>query len=304
MSPVRPLLLFALLLAGACASDPVEPLGAADLEGARLAVAEGQWEEAEDLLTDMEREHFDRVSQGEFSLLAGDIYYNLDDYKRSIRNYEDFLRFEGAAADSRRAEERLLEMGLYYLEGGGAALGVFTHRGRGEVTLQNLAGWAPASPAAAEALARLGEYHFQEREFEEAILDYRQILRFHRHTEWGDLATFRIGLAGYYQIKNPQVDGNLMRSSLSQLTRYLADYPSGLYRREAEDTVAKLEELLAAKELSIGEFYTAIDNVRGARYHYRLAAAIEGTASGQEARKRLEDLPPDPPLSTPPADDE
>ena len=94
-----------------------------------------------------------------------------------------------------------------------------------------------------------------------------------------------------------------MSQSLNQLKRYLVDFPSGLYRADAQEAIASLEELLAGHELEIGDFYVVTEEVRGARQHFRKASAFTETESGREARERLEQMPPDPPLEDPEIDE-
>ncbi|KAA3604986.1 MAG: outer membrane protein assembly factor BamD [Planctomycetota bacterium] len=297
MKPLRSCFpVLALILATACSSPPPEPYSSADLAPVRAARDAGDWEEAWDLIEDLEREYFDRMSQGEFSRLAGDIAYEIENWDRSIRHYGEFLLFQGPTEDSRLVEQRLLEMGLDLLEGRRRAFGIFPDRGRGATILLNMAAWAPASPYASEALASVGEYHYSQEYFDEALEDYQLILRFHPNSEWADLATFRIGMCGFQQLDGPEVDGRLIDGSRSQLKQYLRTFPSGLYRQEAEEVVAELDEMSASHHLLIGEYYLEIGNLRGARQSFEEAAGRTGTDASTVALAHLESLPPDPPL--------
>ena len=280
-----------LLAAGACAGPEPEPLTADVLEEARRLADAGLVDRADDLLSDYEREDFDRVSQGQFSLLAGNIAYRNGDWDDAIRRYEEFLLFEGAAQDSRLAEDRLLELGLDLLEGRHRAFGIFPDRSRGIATLLNLAAWAPRSPRAPEALAHVGEYHFENRYFNEAREDYRLILQQYPRSEWADLAAFRLGMCNYLQIDKPTIDAKVINRSLNQLKQYMKLFPAGLYRDEAEVTIVELEELSAQHELAVGDYYEDIGNILGARRRYREAASRFGTEAAVEARRRLERLP-------------
>ncbi|HEX9795043.1 MAG TPA: outer membrane protein assembly factor BamD, partial [Planctomycetota bacterium] len=186
--------------------------------------------------------------------------------------------------------------GLDLLEGRTKVFWIFSDRSRGASVLINLATLSPLGEHSAEALTRVGEFHFEDEDWQEAIDDYQLILRYHANSEWADLATFRIGQAGYLSLDGYWVDARLARQSLNQLREYLRRYPSGLYRAEAETTATALEENLASYDLEVGDYYEDIGNVRGARYHYRLAAGQTGTRAAEEASARLLDLPPDPPF--------
>lgn len=294
---------FLLLLLAACSSEPAEPYSTADLAEARALFAAGDYPAAEDSMSELRREYFDRPSQGEYSLLAGDIAYELEDYDRAIHNYEEYLLFSGVARESERIEKRLFEMALDLLEARRLVLGIFTDRGRGVVTLHNLAAWAPSSPYAPRALATTANYSYDRGEFGEAAIDYRLLLESHPGSEFSDLANFRLGMCGRLQIDGPWVDARMIDHSAAQLRYYLDHYPSGLYRAEAEVSLAELERLGAERELLLGDYYLTIGNVRGARLHYQQARGRGVREVADVAEARLVELPPNPPLAVPQEDE-
>jgi len=305
LSRTLPSLLLASLALAACSSPPPEPYAVSALEPAREALKQGDPDEAWDLLDSLERDWFDRSAQGEYSRLAGDIAWARGDIREAIRNYQDYLRFQGPTADSRVVEDRLFQAGLEFLDGQHRVFGIFTERSRGAATLTNLATLAPMGEHAAEALARVGEYHYAAGDFESAEDSFRLLLRQHSSSAWADLATFRLGMSLYRRIEGPWVDGNLIERARNQLREYLRRYPSGLHREEAGAVVAELEEMLAAHELLIGDYYATIGNTRGARLHYQRAIGHASTQAASEAQARLEALPPkDPPLPPAPGENE
>ncbi|RMH01374.1 MAG: outer membrane protein assembly factor BamD [Planctomycetota bacterium] len=297
MKSALPPLLLALL--AACSSAPEEPCSSADLEPARALAAAGDYDGAAAALADFDREDFDRAGQSEYSLLAGDVAYAREDWDQAIHHYEEYLLSAGLASESERVEERLFEMAMQLLNGERRAFGIFPDRGRGVVTLHNLATWAPNSPWAAQALATAANYSFSEGQYAEAAMDYRQLLEQHPDSEFTDLANFRLGMCGFLQIDGPWVDGRLIERSAAQLRFYLDHYPSGLYRSEAEQALARLERWSGERELLIGDYYETIDNVRGARYHYQRARTSPVAEIAREAERLLAALPPNPPLEVP-----
>lgn len=299
--PRKSLLLPILFLLGglsACSSPPPEPYSSDDLEPVRQAVAVQDWELADDLLDDLERDYFDRLSQGEFSLMAGNVAWELEDWDPAIEHYSEYLLFVGPTTDSRVVEERMFEMGMELLEGRRKAFGIFPDRSRGATLLLNLAAYARNSPISGEALAQVGDYHYKNDYYSDAKEDYQLLVRLHGDSEWIDLATFRIGMCDYLLLDGPHVDGRLIDQSRVQLKNYLQLFPSGLYRDEAETALADLEEMSAEHELLIGEYYATIDNIRGARSHFQEASTRVGTEAAEVALEYLEELPPNPPLET------
>ncbi|HJM40192.1 MAG TPA: outer membrane protein assembly factor BamD [Planctomycetota bacterium] len=241
----------------------------------------------------LEDTDFDRSSQIAFNLLVGDIAYFKEDWDQAILRYEAYLLYGGAAGTSEVVEERLYYMALALLEGKRKALGIFSDRYRGVVTLQNLAAWAPNSPFAPRARVAAANYLFDSRDFDEAKLEYLGLLRYHPTSEYSDLATFRIGLCGYEVIHGPECDGELIELTINQFQQYLRGWPNGIHKDSATNAIYVLRATLAKREILIGDFYKTIDNTRGARLHYKAALALKFEDAIQEARARLEELPPD-----------
>ncbi|MDP6850750.1 MAG: outer membrane protein assembly factor BamD [Planctomycetota bacterium] len=239
----------------------------------------------------LDDDDFDRSSKIEFNLLAGDIAYLKEDWDQAIHHYEAYLLFGGAAGTSEVVEERLYSMALELLEGKRKALGIFTDRYRGVVTLQNLAAWAPNSPFAPRARVAAANYLFDSRDFDEAKLEYLGLLRYHPASEYSDLATFRLGMCGFEIISGPECDGELIELTINQFQQYLQGWPNGLYKDDAVRALFALRATLANREILIGDFYRTIGNTRGARLHYKAALALQFQGAIKKARARLDELP-------------
>ena len=294
---MSPRISLALLLCGlaACQTPEKDPLASSDLDEVRALMAEGENGAAWRTLQGLEEEDFDRFSRTEYNKLSGDLAYENGDFDLAIRGYENFLQAGAAGQDSRQVEGRLFEMGCAYLDREIRIFGIFPDSHRGEVTLQNLALWAPkGSPYIPEALARVAGAAFESRRFVDAETDYETLLGDHPDSEWADLARFRIGLCGLERVKGPWSDPKLISQAKNQLETYLAQAPSGLHREEAMEAVAHLEELAARHEVLVGDYYLSIGNIRGARLRFQEAAGRQGTSAAETANLRLADLPPDP----------
>jgi hypothetical protein len=186
-----------LAMLGACSTIPLVPLGKAELAEAQSLYQAGDYGAADRALRDRDRDHFDRHSQGAFSLLAGDIAWAREDWDGAILHYQEYLLFEGAARTSERVEERLFKAGMQLLNGDRRAFGIFTDRTRGARVLTDLAMWSPRSPWADEALINTANWYFDERQFGLAAESYRMILQEHAGSEFTDHATYLLGMCSY-----------------------------------------------------------------------------------------------------------
>lgn len=292
-SPLLLLAGFTLAMLGACSTIPLVPLGKAELAEAQSLYQTGDYGAADRALRNRDRDHFDRHSQGAFSLLAGDIAWAREDWDRAILHYQEYLLFEGAARTSERVEERLFKAGMQLLNGDRRAFGIFTDRTRGARVLTDLAMWSPRSPWADEALINNANWYFDERQFGLAAESYRMILQEHAGSEFTDHATYLLGMCSYYRITGPWLEEKLIVQAENQLNFYLGSFPNGLYRDQAKVVVEHLAELSAERELKIGDYYATIGNTRGARRHYLEASTRSGTKIAAIARKKLEQLTPE-----------
>ena len=275
----------------ACSGPMDEPLSSADLEAARQALEQNQTELAHSSLRSLDSDDFDRFAQGEFHLLAGDLAWRENEADDAIHHYREFLYWQGAATDSRLAEDRLYQLGMDLLEGRRKSLGIFPDRTRGAEILRELAMWAPHSLHAATGLAAVADWHFQEKRFFESSEDYRQILESFGATEFADIAAFRIGLCQASLIPGSWVDADFLSRTRNQFITYLQMFPNGIWKTDAEEKVAELEEMSARHHLELGNYYFKIGNLRGARQAWRKASHQEGTLAAADASAQLEDLP-------------
>ncbi len=260
-----------LFLVGACAIDNPIPLTSSALEEARAAAAIGDWDEAWDLLNDFDSEDLDRATLVDYHKLAGDVAWEQDRITRGVRHYENYLHLRGPGEDSLQVEQRVFQAGLEMLDGDHRTMGLFPNRTRGRTTLQNLAGWSPESPLAAEALATVGEYSFENGFYREAATDFHLLLSRYRDSEWGDLATFRLGMCGFRRAMNAPTNLQLIQASVHQLKNYQRLYPEGRYTTEAISALAELDGMEEGYYRYLGDYYQTVGNEPAANKYYAKA---------------------------------
>jgi hypothetical protein len=294
----------AILLIPACSSLEAPPRSVAELDTARTLHAEGQNQEAWDILSDFEAEEFDLGANREFNVLAGDVADALEDWNRAVRFYEAAMMQPGPAIQALRVEQRLLELGVELLEGKRRVLLLFTDRGRGLVTLENLAFAGQFRSTRSEALARIAEYRFAEGAYVDAAQFYAGLLDpTLAGLGYEDHAAFRLGMCSYLRIDPDKPKGSVIQQGLDQFRAYLRDFPQGLSRAEAEAARADLAERLGEYHLMLADYYRRIDNPQGERFHLEIAsgkaapghleeaAELRGTRAAAEADRRLAAAP-------------
>jgi outer membrane protein assembly factor BamD (BamD/ComL family) len=290
---IRNLIPFCALIAFAfsCSSSNPIPLSTEALAEAQAFIDAGDWEEAWDSLRDINSDDLDRATLVDFSLMAGDAGWATERFAQSLRYYEQFLALRGPAADSRLAEQRTFQVAIEMLDGEHPTLLFFANRWRGRSALQNLAAFAPESPYAPEALATVANFSYERGRYDEASVDYQLLLARYRNSEWGDLATFRLGMCGYHSARDASTNRPLIEVSRLQLNEYLRLYPEGQFRADAEAAAADLRELEADYYLGLANYYERIEVPEASARYLELARGFEGTAAAAEAMSRLQASP-------------
>lgn len=278
-------------LAASCSLNNPIPLGSDALAEARGYAAADDWEEAWDSLRDLDSDDLDRSTLVDFSLMTGDAAWETERFAQALRYYEQFLSLRGPAADSRLAEQRTYQVASEMLEGEHRTLLFFPNRWRGRSALQNLAAFAPESPYAPEALATVANYSYDRERYDEAAVDYRLLLARYRNSEWGDLATFRLGMCGYYSSLDADTNRQLIQVSRLQLDEYLRLYPEGRFRDEALEASLALNELEAGYFVQLADYYERIAVPSATERYLEMAAGYEGTTAAAQASERLAAMP-------------
>lgn len=278
-------------LAASCSLNNPIPLGSDALAEARGYAAANDWEDAWDSLRDLDSDDLDRATLVDYSLMTGDAAWATERHAQALRYYEQFLSLRGPAADSRLAEQRAYAVASEMLKGKHRTLWLFPNRWRGRSALQNLAAFAPESPYAPEALATVANYSFERERYDEAAIDYRLLLARYRNSEWGDLATFRLGMCGYFSSLDAATNRQLIQASRLQLDEYLRLYPEGKFRDEALNASRALNELEAGYFVQLADYYQRIEVPSATARYLKIAAGYEGTEAAAQASARLAVLP-------------
>lgn len=287
---IRNLIPFCALtaLAISCSSSNPIPLSTEALLEAQAYMDANDWEEAWDSLRDIDSDDLDRATLVDYSLMAGNAAWETERFAQSLRYYEQFLALRGPAANSRLAEQRVYQVSVEMLDGEHPTLLFFTNRWRGRSALQNLAAFAPESPYAPEALATVANFSYDRSRYDEASVDYQLLLARYRNSEWGDLATFRLGMCGYHSALDASTNRPLIEVSRLQLNEYLRLYPEGQFRVDAEAAAAELRELEANYYLGLANYYKRIEVPEASARYLELARGFEGTTASHEANTRLQ----------------
>lgn len=161
---------------------------------------------------------------------------------------------------------------------------------RAKTVLRDFVSHYPHDPHYCDAQYRLAEMAYEDGDYEQAKERFTKVFE----SPWKTKALFRVAMCHYRRLEGPEYDLEEMTLALKELTDFLAhkEIDNPRYRAEAEAARSKVRADMAAKQLSIAEFYRELGNGVGRRTHLDLAAVFTDTAAGTEAARQLATLPP------------
>lgn len=211
-------------------------------------------------------------------------------YWRAFVLFRQFLEHYPVTTRIGGFESNVYEIGTRLVQSRASFLGTGLARDAddGVVVLEYFVEKFPTNVKADEALRQIGDYKFEIGDFQGAIQAYERILNGYRASAWRDPAEFRIAICHLRTVRRPELDQSELQKAKEALQSYLTTRSEGARRDEAKAALRECEELLAASEYSIGEFYRVIGKPFGAEYHYK-AALIQypGTVAAAKAEERI-----------------
>lgn len=201
----------------------------------------------------------DKVLEG--LLYIAKSWYNLEDYTNAVAGYQTFI--EKAKSFNMRSEipAALSDMAWCYIRMGETDLAAAAYR--------DLTVLYPSSPFTAEALFKLGEYHYNKADYNRAIENYQKIISLTRE---GDLAA-----SAMYWIGWSYLNLNDKPRAVSYFERYATAYPKADYITDALWRAASV-------------YYELNDYQKSKTYYERLVREFPKSPEADRAKVQLADL--------------
>ncbi len=130
----------------------------------------------------------------------------------------------------------------------------------------------PYSAEAALSDLAIGDAHFVQEKYLEAISAYQNFLKLHPNHPRADYASFRMALSSYKDMPSnfilfppsEEKDQTTVRQAQQSLEQFLHQYPQSKWAKEAAQYLADVKNRLAQHEMSIAQFYLHRDQWRAA----------------------------------------
>lgn len=126
----------------------------------------------------------------------------------------------------------------------------------------------PDSALVPRARFLIGEAHYRQGEFNQAIAEFDAFMNLYPGHEIADLVQYRLARSYFDQMPSVERDQALTAKALAEFQKLLKRYPESRY---APDAIVKIEASrlrLAQKELWVAEYYVRQGNLQGSLQRY------------------------------------
>ena len=99
------------------------------------------------------------------------------------------------------------------------------------------------------------EAFYQEKRYEEALVEYQHFLDLHPLHEWASYSLFKLGMSYFRQIQTTDRDQEPTQKALETFQNFLSVYSDSEYAGKTKEMIKTCNEILAKNHLYIGRFY-------------------------------------------------
>lgn len=146
------------------------------------------------------------------------------------------------------------------------------------------------SPYATLAELRTADVYYKKKQYEQAITEYSAFLKRHPGHKETEHAMYYLAMSYYNMKKSADRDPTFVRNALDSLNEYKYRYPDSERIEKVNKRIMKCRNILAEREIYIGDYYKRKDNYKAAYERYNnVLEKYPDTKYVGKARKKLEE---------------
>lgn len=286
-----------------------EPVEADPQEQFRHAVAElkdlvraGDKEALKERLAQVEAEFPDRVGPDLRWFLGGELYYWRDNYTKSLVKFERLMKDYPGSEYVEPALDREFDIGMAYLRGRKkSVLGILKLSAYDEgieimERISDRAGLDDPNGVGLRAAIAVAE-HFERRDqYLEAHLKWAEIASYWETGPIGKRALYRMAennMAAYNEPpveRRPHLDASKLTAARTYYEKFQVLYPEEAKEREVPQKIERIDEQMAYKQFTIGQYYRRTGEPTAANLYFDMV--VDGwpeTEAAEMARAALDE---------------
>ncbi len=262
-------------------ADPQERYLHAISELKELA-KEGDASAVKEALKEIKAEFPDRVGPDLDLFIQGELQYWRDHYGKALAKFEKMFKNYAASEFSAPALRREFDMAQAYLQGRKkTVLGLFKISGSAEGVeimekISDRAGIDEPNGVGLHAALAVAEHYEAREQYLEAYLKWAEIASYWETGPIGKRALYRMAednLAAYDRHapeKRPSYDASKLTSAKTYYQKYLALYPAEAKENDVPVKIQHIDEEMARKQLSVGQFYRRTGERQAANLYFEM----------------------------------
>ena len=145
------------------------------------------------------------------------------------------------------------------------------------------------SPYATLAELRTGDAYYKKEEYKQSVIEYQEFLKRHPGHKESQHALYYLAMSYYNLRKSPDRDPTYVRNALDRFLEYQYKYPDSDKSQKVEKRIMNCKNILAKREIYIGDFYNRHDNYKAAYERYKnVLDKYPDTKYVSKAKKKME----------------
>jgi outer membrane protein assembly factor BamD (BamD/ComL family) len=261
------------------ADDPQDPYLHAIAELKKL-VKEGDVAEVKDAIEQIKDEFPDRVGPDLELFVLGEVRYWQDRYGKALVKYEKLLKNYPGSEYAGLVLQREFDMAQEYLQGRKkVVLGILPLSGRAEgiellEKISDRAGMDEPNGVGLRAAISVAEYYEARERYIEAYLKWSEIASYWETGPIGKRALYRMAednLAAYNyppEEKRANYDASKLTTAKTYYEKFLLLYPDEAKQNEVPQKIEQIDEQMAQKQYTIGQYYRRTGESRAANLYF------------------------------------
>jgi len=226
----------------------------------------------------------------EVMMLAGQAEFDRGRYYQAYEWFEKQLANYPAGPLFDRSLKKEYEIAEAFLAGKKRIIGPLRlgARSEGLEILHRITEHAPGSDLARSALLRIGDYHFERREWNRAAEAYDEFLKLYGKSGQAAYAALRAARAALFMYKGAAFDDTPLLDAEQRFRNFLERFPDAARQEKVPQLLHNITELKAERLYAAGQFYERIGREQAARAAYeRILQDYAGTSWASTAGQQL-----------------
>lgn len=250
------------------------------IEEIKKLVKEGDVKEVKEALRQIKEEYPDRVGPDLELFALGEVHYWSDRYGKAMTKYEKLLKDYPGSEYAGLALQRQFDIAQEYLQGRKKkVLGIFKLSAYNDGVdlmekVSDRAGLDDPNSIGLKAAIAVAEYFEAREKYIEAYLKWSEIASYWESGPIGKRALYRMAednLAAYNRHppeERANYDASKLATAKTYYQKFLLLYPEEGKQNEIPQKIEQIDEEMALKQYTIGEYYRRTDKPRAARLYF------------------------------------